>query len=131
MGSRQCDRSDEEEEIIEVFNSDGEELEFARAIFKVNPRVVGALSRTQMKNAMDLRAWDWAAEMVRAAEAGDPGPGSIDLALGTEAAGNQGYDEETTWGNATTRPILDDLGPDWGTVSVGNGACTIAVGKRY
>eukprot|EP00972_Heterocapsa_arctica_P095113 14028219-Heterocapsa_arctica.AAC.1 len=60
------------------------ELEFARTMMrrgsmelKMNPRL--------MRNEMDMRAWDWAAEMVRADEAGDPGPGSIDLALGTEA----------------------------------------------
>eukprot|EP00972_Heterocapsa_arctica_P103641 15273238-Heterocapsa_arctica.AAC.1 len=72
---------------------------------------------------MDMRAWAWAAEMVRADEAGYPGPGSIDLALGVTAVDDQGFNEPTTWADATIRLILDDLGLDWGPVSVDNDAC--------
>eukprot|EP00972_Heterocapsa_arctica_P097162 14335556-Heterocapsa_arctica.AAC.1 len=61
--------------------------------------------------------------MVRADEAGEPGPGSIDLALGATAVDNQVYNEPSTWGDATIRPILADLGPKWGPVSVDKDAC--------
>eukprot|EP00972_Heterocapsa_arctica_P087819 12949884-Heterocapsa_arctica.AAC.1 len=64
----------------------------------MNPRM--------MRNAMDLRAWDWASKMVRADEAGLPGPGSIDLALGNQMVDDLGYHDATTWGQATLRPIL-------------------------
>eukprot|EP00972_Heterocapsa_arctica_P108724 16009162-Heterocapsa_arctica.AAC.1 len=65
------------------------ELEFARTLFKMNPRM--------MRNSMDLRALDWAAAMVRADEAGVPGPGNIELALGAAAVDDQGYNEAATW----------------------------------
>eukprot|EP00972_Heterocapsa_arctica_P022721 3344277-Heterocapsa_arctica.AAC.1 len=74
------------------------ELEFARTLFKMNP--------CMMRNSMDMRAWDWASEMVRADEAGVPGLGSIELALGAAAVDDRGYNEATTWGPATIRPIL-------------------------
>eukprot|EP00972_Heterocapsa_arctica_P053259 7842529-Heterocapsa_arctica.AAC.1 len=98
------------------------DLDFARAMvsrglmeLKMNP--------SMLKTEVDKRAWAWALATVLADEAGDPGPGSIYLALGTEAVKDQGYDAAENWGDVAVRPILDDLGPEWGPVSVDNGAC--------
>eukprot|EP00972_Heterocapsa_arctica_P000603 88555-Heterocapsa_arctica.AAC.1 len=98
------------------------ELEFARTMMR-RAYVELKMNPDLMRTEMDMRAWAWAADMVMADEAGEPGPGSIDLALGVTAVDDQGYDEPSTWGDAAIRPILDNLGPDWGPVSVGNDAC--------
>eukprot|EP00972_Heterocapsa_arctica_P058558 8637509-Heterocapsa_arctica.AAC.1 len=62
--------------------------------------------------------------MILADEAGLPGPGSVDLVLGAPMVDDLGYQDARTWGPATLREVLVDLGPTWGRVSVDNGACT-------
>eukprot|EP00972_Heterocapsa_arctica_P009415 1385823-Heterocapsa_arctica.AAC.1 len=70
-----------------------------------------------MRNPWDLRAWDWASQIVLADEAGLPGPGSLDLALGATMVDDLGYHDARTLGPATLREIRDDLWLTWGPVS--------------
>eukprot|EP00972_Heterocapsa_arctica_P040008 5893308-Heterocapsa_arctica.AAC.1 len=91
-------------------------MEFARALFAMNPHF--------MRKPGDLRAWEWARQMVLADEAGPPGPGSIDQVLGAPLVDDLGFHDARTWGPATLREIRDDLGHTWGPVSVDSGTCT-------